>query len=384
MRPGRSVPEPAPSVLFVVEQMRRRVPGGIGVHARALLDGLTQLARTGEDIELTLLASRAPRGAGDDVAGLGWPLRSSRLPGPILTRAWDHRVMHAPRGYGVVHSVSMAAPWPRRRDRSHLVVTVHDLAWRRHPEATTTRGARWHEAAFARVRGSRASIVVPSRFVAADLEAAGIDEERITVVPSGADHLPPPDAPGADALVARLGVDGEFLLAVGTLEPRKNLERLVRAYTAVRGTLPEPWPLVVVGPSGWGSQPALPSATEGIVFAGTVPGAVLAELYGRARAFAYVPLTEGAGLPPLEAMRAGTPSVVAREVPSVHDLGATGPPPALLVDPVDVEDIAAGLASALTDEAVRTDLSERGERYARERTWVGAARAHMALWESLR
>jgi hypothetical protein len=76
--------------------------------------------------------------------------------------------------------------------------------------------------------------------------------------------------------------------------------------------------------------------------------------------------------------------VVATEVPSVHDLGATGSPPALLVDPLDVDAIAAGLVSVLTDETLRSDLSGRGERYARERTWRRAACAHLALWESLR
>ena len=208
---------------------------------------------------------------------------ASRVPGPMLTRAWDHRVLHAPRGYEVVHSASMAVPPPHRRDKASVVVTVHDLAWRRYPEATTPRGRAGTRPPSRASRDSRASIVAPSRFVAADLKAAGVDEGRITVVPSGADHLPPPDAPAADALVARLGIHGEFVLTVGTLEPRKNLERLGRAYGAVRGALPEPWPLVVVGPSGWGRPPATAADTEGIVFAGAVPAPVLADLYRRAR-----------------------------------------------------------------------------------------------------
>ncbi len=224
---------------------------------------------------------------------------------------------------------------------------------------------------------------MPSRLVAADVVAAGVDEDLITVVQSGADHLPPPDPAGADALLAHLGVRGAYLLTVGTVEPRKNLERLVHAYDAIRSSLPEPWPLVVVGPSGWGRQPSISGETQGVVFAGAVSGAVLAELYERARAFAYVPLTEGAGLPPLEAMRAGTPAVVADEVPSVHDLGAPGPAPALLVDPLDIENIAAGLMTALTDDRTRATLSDRGTRYAHGRTWRHAARAHLALWRSL-
>ncbi len=74
---------------------------------------------------------------------------------------------------------------------------------------------------------------------------------------------------------------------------------------------------------------------------------------------------------------------MAKEVPSVDDLDASGPSPALLVDPLDVDDIAAGLVSVLTDEAVRADLSARGSPYARERTWRRAALDHLALWRSL-
>ena len=111
---------------------------------------------------------------------------------------------------------------------------------------------------------------------------------------------------------------------------------------------------------------------------------VLAGLYQRARAFAYVPLTEGYGLPPLEAMRMGTPSVVANEVPSVHDLGATGEPPACIVDPLDVDDIARGISAVLTDDALRVDLAARGSAYALARTWAAAAREHVALWSRLR
>jgi glycosyltransferase involved in cell wall biosynthesis len=94
-------------------------------------------------------------------------------------------------------------------------------------------------------------------------------------------------------------------------------------------------------------------------------------------------LTEGYGLPPLEAMRVGTPAVVSRGVPSVDDLDAAGPAPAHLVDPMDVDDIAAGLLAVLTDDAVRADLAIRGEAHARPRTWRAAARAHVGLWREL-
>jgi glycosyltransferase involved in cell wall biosynthesis len=120
------------------------------------------------------------------------------------------------------------------------------------------------------------------------------------------------------------------------------------------------------------------------VFTGPVPDVVLSEIYRRARAFVYVPLTEGYGLPPLEAMLVGVPTVVSAEVPSVRDLGAVGPAPARIVDPLDIDDIAVGLADILTDDALRADLGSRGAAYASTRTWRAAARSHIELWRSLR
>jgi len=381
---------PPPSVLLVVEQLRRRVPGGIGAYARGLLGGLAACTGEGDDVDVTLLASRPPGGrlgragpAEDPLTAFGLPLTASRLPGPVLTRAWDHGLFHAPRGFDIVHSVSLASPAPRRSGRSRHVVMVHDVAWRRHPDATTRRGRRWHERALLRARRGGAAIVVPSRLVAADVAALGFDAARINVVPGGADHLPEPDPVATEALLAGLGVSGDFLLTVGTLEPRKNVDRLAEAFDRVRPSLPGPWRLVIVGPAGWGPEPTM-RRDDGIVFTGSVPAPVLADLYRRARAFAYVPLTEGYGLPPLEAMRAGTPAVVAAEVPSVHDLGEAVPAPALIVDPLDIDGIATALSAVLTDDGLRADLAARGSAFARTRTWHAAARSHIDLWRSLR
>lgn len=381
MRQGTVVAEATPSVLLAVEQLRRQVPGGIGAYARGLLAGLDRCAVEGDGVAVTLLASRPPRG-GDPLAEFGRPVVASALPGRLMTRAWDHSLQRAPEGFDVVHSVSLAAPPLRPGSRSRLALTVHDLAWRRHPEATTRRGRRWHEAALRRARDRNATLVVPSRLVAADLAAFGIDESRITVVRGGSDHLAPVDDAATAALLRRVGVIGEYLLTVGTLEPRKNLDRLVHAFGRVRASLPAPWPLVIVGPAGWGHG-APPAETDGVVFTGAVSDPVLSGLYRGARAFAYVPLTEGYGLPPLEAMRMGTPAVVSAEVPSVHDLGDADPPPARIVDALDLDDMAAGLGEVLTDDTLRDDLASRGSSFASTRTWQGAARQHIELWRRL-
>jgi glycosyltransferase involved in cell wall biosynthesis len=376
-------------VVIVAEQLRRTVPGGIGTYVRGLVKGLDAMGDAGPAV--ALWASRAPRGRPDPLAALGLTV-TSPLTGPALVGAWDRGWA----GFGswpgsggtatsggdvdVVHAPSLAVP-PRRG--APVAVTVHDLAWRQVPEAFPARGRRWHEAALGRALDRASLFVVPSRTTADALVEAGAGPAQVEVVDEGSDHLPAPDPVAAGAVLAGLGVTGPFLLSVGTLEPRKNLSRLVAAYRLARPRLPEPWPLVVVGPQGWGSGPAADAdgATdgnqdhEGVVLAGWVDDAVLASLYRQARALAYVPLLEGFGLPALEAMAAGTP-VVASPMPS---LGGA----ALEVDPCDVGAIADALVVAATDDAVRSELAAAGGRRAASLTWQATARAHVELWRSL-
>ncbi len=385
-------------VLVVVEQLRRLVPGGIGTTAKGLLRGLHELDGPGEDrpLDLELMASR-PTGAvrhgpvaDDPVRRWGWPVRSSPLPAPMLTRAWDHRVIGAPKGFDVVHSVTTAGPPLRRHGvgrpgtSAASVATVHDLAWRRFPEATTRRGRAWHEASLGRALRHADALVVPSLEVASDLSDAGSGDDRMRVIPWGADHLPPPDDEAARALLRRAGVGGPFLLSVGTLEPRKNLDRLVQAVELAQAELPEPWPLVMVGPSGWGDVAA--HLTTGrqvrMVGVGSVDEGVLAGLYANARLLAYVPLTEGYGLPPVEAMAAGLPVLASSGVPSV-DPEDDGTAVALVVDPFDVEGIAEGLVRAATDDGLRARLRAAGTARAEARTWRRVAEAHEALWRDV-
>ncbi len=359
-------------VLLVAEQLRSRVPGGIGTYVTGLVGGLSGLA-PGSVPDVTLLASRKP--GPDPIAALGRPVRSVPLPSRLLVKAWDLGAVHAGRGFGVVHAASIMTP----PTSVPLVVAVHDLAWRRLPGAYPSRGRRWHEAALGRAlrRGTR--FVVPSEDVAGELgeELGSRGAERVERVEYGADHLPPPDRHAAAARLRRLGVEGDFLLAVGTLEPRKNLARLLAAYALARRRLPELWPLVLVGPRGWGDGGVLGAALpaggpEGVLLTGAVPGAELAALYASCRCLAYVSLLEGFGLPVAEAMRAGAP-VVASRVPAAG--GA-----ALEVDPLDVESIAAGLVSASADEACRAELVAAGRDRSSRLTWSAAAAAHSRIW----
>ena len=359
-----------PRVLLAVQQLRRPVPGGIGTYARGLLQGLALLGAAGGDrVDLTLYASRPPAGP-DPLAGAGVPVRASLLPGPLLTRAWDLGLVRAPACFGVIHSVSLAAP-PARPGTAG-VIAVHDLAWRRTPGALPPRARRWHEAALRRALRRAAAWVVPAPAVAAELVEAGADPALVRQIPFGCDHLAPPDDAAADRVLAGLGVPDGFLLSVSTLEPRKNLARLFAAYDRARAELPAPWPLLVVGPEGWG--PDLEPG-PGVLLAGSVDAGALSALYRRARLVAYVPLEEGYGLPVVEAMSLATP-VVASPVPSTG--GA-----AFEADPTDVDAIAEALAVVATDDAVRARLVAAGAAHTAELTWTRSAQAHVALWQEL-
>ena len=349
-------------VLVVAEQLRRPVPGGIGTYVRGLLDGLSSA-----DVDITLWVSR-PSGGKDPLATLG-RLVTSPLPAPLLVRAWDRGLGRPPGRPDVLHATSFAVPPP---GDVPLSVMVHDLAWRHFPDAYPARGRRWHEAALGRALRRARLLIVPSAAVADDLLGAGAPAARVEVVEEGCDHLAAPDDEAAEALLRRIGVEGEFLLTVSTLEPRKNLPRLLAAYGAARHRLPEPWPLVVAGPSGWGPA-VLPG--PGVLLAGHAGGGALTALYRRARLLAYVPLREGFGLPVVEAMSCGTP-VVASAVPSSG--GA-----ALEVDPLDVDAMAAALVRAATDDAVRAQLVDAGRARAANLTWERAARRHVELWETM-
>jgi glycosyltransferase involved in cell wall biosynthesis len=325
-----------------------------------------------------LRASRA--GSGDDpLAKLGFDYRRLPTRSTVLAEAWARGL---PLGFlpgsgapaGLVHATSLAAP---PLSRQPLSVTVHDLAWRRFPESFPSHGRRWHEAALARAARHACRFIVPSRLTADDLrEALGPGGPPIEVVEEGSDHLEAPDVESARRLLDRLGVgENGYILSVSTLEPRKNLARLVAAYGMARSRL-SGRRLVIAGPQGWG-EVLRGKHRQDAVLTGPVAGGLLSALYRGADCVAYVPIYEGFGLPAVEAMRSAVPVVASRQLPS--SAGA-----ALEVDPTDTAEIAEALVCASEGGTERDDLVARGLSRAASLTWERCARAHVHLWaESL-
>jgi glycosyltransferase involved in cell wall biosynthesis len=205
-------------------------------------------------------------------------------------------------------------------------------------------------------------------------------QERAHVVPLGVDRSFA-DA-SRDAVPAGAGIQRPYVLSVGTLEPRKNLARLIKAYASLPVGLRDRFELVLVGGRGWATaefDAALARHAEHVRMLGPVTDEELRSLYARATVFAYPSLAEGFGLPVLEAMAAGAP-VLTSNRSSLVEVAAGA---AELVDPFKVKAIAAGLAALLGDERRRSELSARGRSRAAEFTWERTARQTLEHLASL-
>ena len=248
------------------------------------------------------------------------------------------------------------------------VMTLHDLAHMRDPGCHTPRAA----AALTRVIDSAvrrcAAFLVPSEATARDCEEyLGIARDRIFITPLGVEPGFASPSPGPTP----------YLLAVGTLEPRKNHLRLIEAYARLCTDVP----LHLVGKRGWCCDEVVERArtTPGVEWKGHLPEEQLrAELAGAA-ALVYPSLLEGFGLPVLEAMAAGVPVVTS----SVEPLCSIAKDAAILVDPLDVDAIAGAMERVLDDSALRERLIECGLGRAAEYTWAGCADATRRAYEAV-
>jgi glycosyltransferase involved in cell wall biosynthesis len=270
--------------------------------------------------------------------------------------------------------------WPSPPFRRHAAppaaVFVHDLAFRVTPAEVPWQQRLYFGAVLPRALRHAAAVIVPSKATRDDLLRLYPDPglaEKTHVIPEGLPASPPP-APLPE------GLEPGFILAVGSVEPRKNYPRLLTAYRQLRGRGAVPFiingrpgvpQLVIAGRPGWAYGDALAriAAEPGVRYLGHVDDATLATLYSSASVLAFPSLYEGFGLPLLEAMSRGVPAVI----------GSSGALPelagdaALVVDATDPAAIAGGLERLLADEGLREKLGEEGMRRAGGYTWTNAA-----------
>ncbi len=265
--------------------------------------------------------------------------------------------------------------WPspprRRADAPPAAVFVHDLAFRLLPGEVPWQQRAYLGSLLPPALRQAAAVLVPSLATRRDLldlyPLPGL-AERTAVVPEGPTPLPPPP-PGPPPA----GLAPGFLLAVGTLEPRKNYGRLLQAY----GRLSDPPPLVIAGRPGW-NRYRLPEQA-GVRLLGHVDDTTLAALYAHASALAYPSLYEGFGIPLLDALGWGLPALIGNQG-ALPELAAGA---ALEVEAEDVDSIAAGLERLLGDTGLREELVEKGKRRAAEFSWKAAGRSLAATLERI-
>jgi glycosyltransferase involved in cell wall biosynthesis len=359
-----------------VDQLWFPAAGGIGTYVRELLH---ELPAAGAELEPFWVARHG------DTARVDLSPAPVDVPGSIrsLYPRWAlTRRPPLPESIGscdVVHATNHAAI-PPARDRQALVATVHDLAFDRFPELFPT-GWRWMYRAGVRAAIRHAHLLLtPSMATADDLAARGTDASRIRVTPLAASL--PATGLEVEPVLARLGIEPPYVLAPGTIEPRKNQVRLIRAYRQVAPEVPHS--LVLAGPDGWGGHEVNAELARGgagrVIRTGRLDEASLDAAYRGADLVAYISLYEGFGLPIVEAMQRGV-AVLTSTTPACAETAGDA---AVLVDPEDVGGTADALAALLTDPARREDLASRGRVRAARFSWAGTARATLDAYGEAR
>lgn len=358
---------------LTVEQCWQPVPGGSGSYIAELTRALAQ----DPTLDVVGLAARHGADEAPRPAPTGRVVQAP-LPRVALYEAWNR--LRRPRAEAVTGPLDVlhATTWAVPGRRAPLVVTVHDLAFLREPDHFTARGNAFFRRALDIVRAEAAHVVVPSGTTRDDCVAHGFDAGRITVVPHGV-RAAPVEAGHVAAWRRSRGIERPYVLWCGTLEPRKNVARLVAAFAAARAEGRLEHDLVLVGPAGWGEtardvERALEALPAGSVhLLGRLDDAELQIAYAGAATFAFPSLWEGFGMPVLEAMAHGIPVVTSAGSAMAEFAGDLG----VLVDPLDVDAIAAGLVTAVAREDGDA-LRDRAATY----TWAASAAAHAEVYRS--
>ncbi len=268
------------------------------------------------------------------------------------------------------HSTTLA--WPSGFE-GPVVTTCFDLTFLTHPECHTAMNRLHCLEGMLEATLAESHVIAISEATAAEVkEHFATPSQRLSVIPiaAGADWAPRDTDVMRGALDA-LGVPGEFFLAVGTREPRKNLMRLLDAHAALEPGLRADVPLVVAGGSGWNSSELDQrlEQSESVIALGHVDRTVLGDLYSCAKAFVYPSLAEGFGLPILEAMACGAPVITSNRSSMPEVAGEA----ALLVDPEDTEAITNALIRIASEPGLARSLSERGAKRAQAFSWQRTA-----------
>ena len=265
------------------------------------------------------------------------------------------------------------------------VLTIHDLSFLIHPETHEKRRVSRSRRRLPLMARTANLVIVPSESVRREVcQHLGLSAERVFAVPEAARAcFAPMELTATDQVRQRLGIGADFLLTVGTIEPRKNLQTLLNAFEEVAaGQSQSTLQLVIAGNRGWLSEPLFDALEKSpmrkrIILTEYLNDQELRALYSSCRAFVYPSIYEGFGLPPLEAMACGAPVITSR-IPALEE--TTGGA-AILVEPKSVQALASSIAALLHNDDQRSSLSALGRSRAAQFTWERTARLTLDVYE---
>lgn len=352
-------------VAYTLEQCWHRVPGGTAVSALEVARAMTEVRR---DVELVGVSGKHL----DDPAlnfDLSIDVVGLRVSGAVLyemsLRLNQPKVERSMTDIDLVHCTTII-PFATRKK---MVATVHDLAFLHHPEFFTRRGNDVFRRSLKVLKNRADVILCSSQATVNDCLSQGFAPDRVRHVTLGVRNVQASQNE-IDQARKKYSLPSEYLLFVGTLEPRKNLARIVGA---LRGRTDLP-PLVIAGADGWGDI-EVPHAAN-VQWIGFVDDQDLGAVYGGASVMCYPSLWEGFGLPILEAMAQGTPVVTSLGTSTQEVAGGA----AVLVDPLSEESIGFGIDEALRDAVV---LRQRGRERAAQATWQKTAAATARIYDEV-
>lgn len=266
-----------------------------------------------------------------------------------------------------------------------VVITIHDLSWIHFPEAHPADRVRWLERRLPKAIDRAEAILVDSEFIRQEvLTTFGVDTERVRTAHLGAAAGFMPRTPTETApVLERFGlVHGNYILTVGTLEPRKNVRHMLESYALLPADVRDQFPLVIAGARGWRSSGLVTQirriGDRQVRFLGHVDRAMLPHLYAGAALFAFPSLYEGFGLPPLEAMASGTPVVVSDRASLPEVVGEAG----ATMDPHDPEQTAYLLRDLLDDPEGRDAMARRSLERATHFSWQRCAAVTCSVYRA--
>jgi glycosyltransferase involved in cell wall biosynthesis len=346
-----------------------------------LLGLLEGLARVGADHEVILYFDQPP--PADVPFARGWQTRVVTAPHP---RLWTPLTLpDAARvdRCDVLH-VQYIAPTCRR---PRVVTTIHDVTFRLHPEWFPLKDRLLLDWGIRKSLRTVAAIITGSECTRQDLARVyGVPPERVALTPYAVSPTfrPPADQSMVQDVLARHGIKTPYALFVGVLQPRKNLPRLISAFRIARERAGLPHRLVIAGKVGWKAAPIVAAIQQAEAaghaqYVGYVPDVDLPALYGGAAAFLFPTLYEGFGLPVLEALACGTPTLTS----NVSALPEVAGDAALLADPTDEPSLADAIIALLTDESLRARLAAAGPARARQFTWERTAQLTLECYREV-